>query len=373
MNSQNRYYLLLVAIVAIGISTYFFLFPNFETTEFDAEVIENISKGVTTTVVNDENNQQINEELITSENIDIEKENSVTINKFLINSTAEVNLKGYSVYLLIGSDERSKNSSASRGYAEGERADVIILGLIDNSSSEKYLMSIPRDVLISNPCTKEVARINSTYIKNDCGNKAENLAASIKILTGLNINHFASFNFEGFEKIIDSFNGVEICVEQTQREGFSFELQKGCQTVSGSTALNWVVSRNTEVLVGEKILDDNGNDQSVWTKMQGVSDLSRNERQQYIILQLLNEIRNFNSLNELNQFINALEDAFVIDENLTINKAVNLLWSFRGENLNNIKQYSLPVENYELTDGRQVLIMTENFSEFAKSIGLLNN
>ena len=253
----------------------------------------------------------------------------------------------------------------------GARADVIILGLI-GEVRQKHLISIPRDVLISNPCTKEVARINSTFIRNDCGNKAENLAASIKNLTGIKVNHFASFNFEGFEKIIDSFNGVEICVDQTQREGFSFELQKGCQTVKGSTALNWVVSRNTEVLLGEKVID-NKNDQSEWVIMPGVSDLSRNARQQYIILQLLNEVKNFSSLNELNLFIKALEDTFIIDENLTLNKAVNLLWNFRGEDLESIKQHSLPVESYELTDGRQVLIMTENFSEFAASVGILDN
>ena len=34
--------------------------------------------------------------------------------------------------------------------------------------------------------------------------------------------------------------------------------------------------------------------------MEGVSDLSRNDRQQYIILQLLNEIKDFSSLGELN-------------------------------------------------------------------------
>jgi LCP family protein required for cell wall assembly len=373
MNNQNRYYYLLGTIVAIGISAYLFVFPSFETAEFNAEVIENISKGVTTTVVSNENNEEINEETAQSEDIDIEIENPSTVNKFLVNSTAEKDIKNFTVYLLIGSDERSENSSESRGYIDGERADVIILGLVNETSSEKHLISIPRDVLISNPCTKEVTRINATYTKNSCGNKAENLAASIKVLTGININHFASFNFEGFEKIIDSFNGVEICVDQTQREGFSFELQKGCQTVSGATALNWVVSRNTEVLVGEKVVDKNGNDKSEWVKMKGVSDLSRNERQQYIILQLLNGVRDFRSLNELNQFINALEDAFIIDENLTINKAVNLLWGFRGEDLNSIKQHSLPVENYVLADGRQVLIMTENFSNFASSIGILDN
>ena len=75
MNSQSRYYYLLGTIVAIGISVYLFIFPNFETAEFDPEVIENISKGVTTTVVVNENNEKINEESPISEDIDIEKEN----------------------------------------------------------------------------------------------------------------------------------------------------------------------------------------------------------------------------------------------------------------------------------------------------------
>jgi len=373
MNFQNRYYYLLLAILAIGFSAYIFIFPNFETAEFDSEVIENISKGVTTTIAEYESALESSDETIAPENIDIVKEDPSALNKFLDNSNAEKNIEGYSAYLLIGSDERSENSSASRGSAKGERADVIILGLINESSNEKFLISIPRDVLIVNPCTDDIIRINSTYTKNNCGNKAENLAASIKILTGITIDHFASFDFEGFEKIIDSFNGVEICVDKTQREGFSFELQQGCQTVSGATALNWVVSRNTEELVGEKVIDANGNDKSEWIIMQGVSDLSRNKRQQYIILQLLKEIGNFSSLNELTQFISALEDAFIIDENLTMNKAINLLWNFRGIKLENIKQYSLPVENYVLSDGRQVLIMKENFSDFAISVGIVTN
>ena len=373
MNNRNRYFYLLIVIVTIGFSAYLFLFPNFETTEFDKEVIDNISKGVTTTIPDNEDINETKEELVIDENIDINKESQSTVNRFLENSTAKKNIEGYKVYLLIGSDERSENSSASRGYAEGERADVIILGLIGENSDEKHLISIPRDVLISNLCTNEVARINSTFNKNSCGNKAENLAATIQNLTGFKVDHFASFNFEGFEKIIDSFGGVEICVDRTQREGFSFELQKGCQTVMGSTALNWVVSRNTEVLVGEKLVDQGGNDISEWEKMKGVSDLSRNDRQQYIILQLLSEIKDFRSIGSLNNFIGTLEDAFIIDENLSINKAVNILWNFRDTDLSNIKKLSISVNPYELDDGRQVLIMTENFTDYAKSIGLYDS
>ena len=175
------------------------------------------------------------------------------------------------------------------------------------------------------------------------------------------------------ENIIDSFAGIEICVDSTQREGYSFELQKGCQVVNGSTALNWVVSRNTEVLVGEKVLDKNGEDASEWKKMDGVSDLSRNERQQYVILQLLKRLSDFQSLSELNNFINTLEDSFVIDENLTLNKAINTLWNFRNVDFSKINKHSIPTSAYELEDGRQVLIISENFSVYAEEIGLISS
>ena len=376
MNNQKRYLLLFVVIFAIGALAYSILVPSFETTDFDPEVIEDISKGITTTsttseISNNEDSQEINNEEVVEESIEIVDEG--TAQQLIKFTVADTSLENFTTYLIIGSDRRTANSSASRGYVDGQRADVIILGIINEQNSDQYLLSIPRDLLVKNSCTKSIERINTTYSKNDCGNSAENLAANIQILTGLTVNHFASFNFEGFEDIIDSFGGIEICVDKTQREGFSFELQKGCQTVEGSTALNWIVSRNTEVLVGEKLVDKNGNDISEWKKMEGVSDLSRNDRQQYIILQLLDAIKDFRSLGELNTFITTLEDAFVIDKNLSINNAVNILWNFRETDLSNINKLSIPVDPYELDDGRQVLIMTENFTNYAESKGLKNS
>ena len=224
-------------------------------------------------------------------------------------------------------------------------------------------MSFPRDLLIKNSCTGEIERINASYIKNDCGGRAENLAAAIYSISGIKVGHFASFDFEGFENIIDSVDGVEICVDKTQREGFSFELQKGCQTVSGLTTLNWIVSRSTEVLVGEKIIDDEGNDISEWEPMKGVSDLTRIDRQQYVVIQLIENLKNFNSVNELYKFINALETSFTIDENITINKAVDILWDFRGADLNKVSKLTTPVDFLTLDDGRQVLILNKKISD----------
>jgi LCP family protein required for cell wall assembly len=375
MNNNNRNLILGGALVTIAILVFIFLVPNFEREEFDINKIEDISQGITTTSIgqqemsNDENSENNSENQATE--LEISENEKSEIERLLINNEGDHSLD-ISAYLIIGSDERSLNSSAARGYVQGSRADVILLGIINEDSKNNHLISIPRDLLIINSCTGEIERINGSYQKNECGNRPENLAAAILNLTGIRVENFASFNFEGFEKIIDSFGGIELCVEKTQKEGYSFELQKGCQTVSGSTSLNWVVSRNTEVLVGEKIIDENGEDASVWEKMSGVSDLTRIERQQYVVLQMLKELDNFDNINELTNFIEAIEETFIIDENLSIRQAIDLLWNLRDIDLNNIQRHTLPTYPYELEDGRQVLIMEESFKEFALSNGIID-
>ena len=232
----------------------YMLFPNFQTQEFDQNVVENIMDGVTTTSIgevsdsNITNNQDGNTVIESPIESKPEIENLLNLNQTLV---IKDNITSY---LIIGSDKRSDESED--GYVEGQRADVIILGFFNETINKNALISIPRDTLVTNLCTGEVERINASFKRNNCGNGAENIVAAVNNLTGIKIEHIASFNFEGFEKIIDSFNGIEICVEETQREGYSFELQKGCQTVNGSTALNWTRSRNTEVLIGQKIVDE---------------------------------------------------------------------------------------------------------------------
>jgi len=375
MNSNNRNIILGGVLVIVAALVFIFLVPNFEREEFDIDKIEDISQGITTTteVQQESNNDETNDNNLQNqdEGLDITENEKSEIEKLLINNEGDLNLD-ISAYLIIGSDERSLNSSAATGFVQGSRADVILLGILNEDSKNNHLISIPRDLLIINSCTSEIERINASYQKNECGNRSENLAAAILNLTGIRVENFASFNFEGFEKIIDSFGGIEICVEKTQKEGYSFELQKGCQTVSGSTSLNWVVSRNTEVLVGEKIIDENGEDASVWEKMSGVSDLTRIERQQYVVLQMLKELDNFNNINEFTNFIEALEETFIIDENLSIRKAIDLLWNLRDIDLDKIQKHTLPTYPFELEDGRQVLILKESFKEFALTKGILD-
>ena len=376
MNIFNKYTYLFLGLLGIGAVVILVFLPNLETEEFSQEVIDDIVEGVTTTTILEPESDSSSEVQSTTnlENqLIISSEDKSQIEEVLIYNNFEEEVDNFDAYLLIGSDERSKKIAETRGDVEGKRADVIIVGLIEKETDKITLLSFPRDLLIENNCTKKLERINASYIKNDCGGRAENLAAAIYSISGIRINHFASFDFEGFEEIIDSVDGIEICVDETQREGFSFELQKGCQTVNGLTTLNWVVSRSTEVLVGEKIVDKDGNDISNWRPMPGVSDLSRIERQQYVVMQLINELTNFESVNELYAFINALENTFVIDENLTINKAVDILWTFRNIELNNVNKFTTPVSYLTLSDGRQVLVLSETIENFLSKNSIIDS
>jgi len=376
MNILNKYTYLFLGLLGIaGIVILVFL-PNLETEEFSQDVIDDIIEGVTTTSIleADTNEVSIDESLANFEDeLIISIQDKSQIEEKLLYNNFEKEIDSFDTYLLIGSDERSEKIAETRGEIEGKRADVIILGLVEKGTDEITLLSFPRDLLIENNCTNNLERINAAYTKNECGGRAENLAAAIFSISGIRVDHFASFDFEGFEEIIDSVDGIEVCVDETQREGFSFELQKGCQTINGLTTLNWVVSRSTEVLVGEKIVDKDGNDISNWRPMPGVSDLSRIERQQYVVMQLINELRNFESINELYGFINALENAFVIDENLTINRAVDILWTFRNIDLSNVKKLTTPVNYLTLSDGRQVLVLSETIEDFLNKNSIIDS
>ena len=376
MNILNKYTYLLLGLLGIaGIVLLVFL-PNLETEEFSQDVIDDIIEGVTTTSIleADTDEASVNESLANVEDeLIISIHDKSQIEEMLLYNNFEKEIDSFDTYLLIGSDERSEKIAETRGEIEGKRADVIILGLVEKGTDKITLLSFPRDLLIQNSCTNNLERINAAYTKNECGGRAENLAATIFSISGIRVDHFASFDFEGFEEIIDSVDGIEVCVDETQREGFSFELQKGCQTVNGLTTLNWVVSRSTEVLVGEKIVDKDGNDISNWRPMPGVSDLSRIERQQYVVMQLINELRNFESINELYGFINALENAFVIDENLTVNRAVDILWTFRRIDLSNVKKITTPVNYLTLSDGRQVLVLSETIKDFLNKNSIIDS
>jgi LCP family protein required for cell wall assembly len=255
----------------------------------------------------------------------------------------------FDAFLAVGSDNRP-------GFG-GNRADVILLVLVPRDDRPPLMVSLPRDLYIESPCTLTFNRINVNL--NGCRADGvevtgpELLAIAVEDYTGVEVDHFALFGFDGFERVINKVGGVEICVDHPVRDADAeLALPAGCTNATGAQALGWVRSRKTQELVDGQ-----------WRTMRGVSDLSRNERQQDVLLQMLQKLKKFRSVGDLLDTLSALADAFTVDEGLSVREAAELAWSQRSLDAEDILRIRIPVENYTTSGGAAVLLPQVSFTD----------
>ncbi|MEM9565841.1 MAG: LCP family protein [Actinomycetota bacterium] len=246
----------------------------------------------------------------------------------------------FDAYLIVGSDEGDT------------RADVIMLALLPTDGAAPLLVSLPRDLYLPNRCTGGLTRLNANY--NGCGadvNGPTQLAGAVTDFTGIEIDHFALFTMDGFERIIDAVGGMEICVDNPVREDTRLDLPAGCSRVDGRMALGWVRSRMTEELVDGR-----------WRVMPQVNDLTRNQRQQELLLTVLARVGEFDSPGDLSGFAASLGDAFTLDDRLGLADAAELAWRHRDLSADAIVRLQIPVRSHVTAGGAQVLLPTEPFA-----------
>ncbi len=254
----------------------------------------------------------------------------------------------YDAFLVVGNETQ----------LGGARADVILLILLPKNGANPAIVSLPRDLYIENPCTEKFSRINANLAGCRGGGVSgpDLLAIAVENFTGVAIDHFAIFTFQGFERVIDRLGGITICVDHPTRDtndGLAhWSLPAGCSTANGATALGWVRSRHTIQQVD-----------GVWRSVPGVSDLTRNQRQQDVILQMVSKVRAFKSVGSLLSTVEDLADAFVIDEELSMREAADLAWDARDLDPDEVHRLEIPVENHVTAGGAAVLLPTVPFSE----------
>ena len=191
-------------------------------------------------------------------------------------------------YLLVGVDSRSgdnANVGAGGTSIEGMRADTIMVAHVPNDKTRVSIISIPRDLSVERPeCdvwdvdtgsygsetlpgAKDV-KINSTFAHG--GPRC--LVRTVTKLTGLKITHYAGVDFSGFESIVDTLGGVEVCTEIPLVDGELGEIldKPGKHTLTGEKALDYVRAR--------KIPEEGG------------GDYSRIYRQQVFLTSLLDSV-----------------------------------------------------------------------------------
>ncbi len=169
--------------------------------------------------------------------------------------------------------------------------------------------------------------------------------------TGIEPDHFALFDFEDYQRVIDAFGGIRICSDYALRDK-NFALPEGCTDADGLTALRWVRSRRTEQFVDGR-----------WERVPGVSDLTRNERQQEVLIQMLGKVRSLDALTSLVEIVSSISDAVTIDEGISLTDAIGLAWDLRDTRPSDIRRITIPVRFHRTEGGASVLLPETSFED----------
>jgi LCP family protein required for cell wall assembly len=252
---------------------------------------------------------------------------------------------GVDTLLLVGSDTRTGLDDLDGfGDFEGSRADVLLLLIRSRDGDQAAVVSLPRDLWVSTPCGQE--RISETLQGCEGMNGESTLLATVESLTGLGVDHVGLVDMEGFQAVVDDLGGYEICVERPVRDRRAkLDLEAGCHRADGADTLAWLRSRNTQEQT----------DDGRWVTMEGVSDLTRNERQRDFLIDMLGRLGNFADPQDALSVAQTIAPHLTVDSRLGITQAVSLAWTMRGLG-DSVAEISIPVDDYVTQAGAQVLV-----------------
>ena len=203
--------------------------------------------------------------------------------------------------LLVGVDKRAENE------AEGVRSDTLILVRVDPLAGWATMLSIPRDSVVQLP-NGNFGKVNSAYAygfynaeklygsgtSKDAGGGAA-AAQTIERFLNVKVDYTAQVDFQGFERLVDSVNGIVIDVKATlvdpefPTENHGVEriyIAPGIQQMNGRTALTYARSRHSS------------------------NDFDRSKRQQQVLKAVLSAVRNrgiMDNVSLLPQWVGVLE------------------------------------------------------------------
>jgi LCP family protein required for cell wall assembly len=246
----------------------------------------------------------------------------------------------------VGSDEKPPE------FQEEAFADAVLLYLLPEGGGAPTIVSFPRDLVVTDPCTGRETKLDRTL--EGCGdvNGAELVAVAVEDFSGVAVDHFALMKFDALVEMVDSVGGVEICSEYALREGTYELVPAGCSMVDGEHALAFIRSRRTQELVDGE-----------WRFQAETGDAVRVARQQELMFALLDRLKTVRSPVELAGLAEQLGDTIVLSDTLGIGDAVALAWDLRSVSAGAIRTVTVLTEPTTLPDGSFALVASESMAE----------
>lgn len=247
---------------------------------------------------------------------------------------------GGDTLLLVGVDA---------GRAGAPRADAVLL-LAHRPGGDAVLVSLPRDLMVDEPCRGEAVRLAATMAGCEgVASGPELLALAVEDFTGWAVDHVAVFDFAGFERVVEEVGGVELCVERSVKisKNGPVLLPAGCSVAGGPTALAWMRNRLTLEEVGGR-----------WRPLPGIGDRQRNERQREVVAALLRKVRERTSPWEQRGLLRTASGAVALDDTLGWREAWRLARRLAAIDLATLREVELP-GRLEMSDQGQVVFHPE--------------
>lgn len=229
-------------------------------------------------------------------------------------------------YLLLGSDSRAGLSAGeldqfgSDQQIGGEnRADTIMLVHTDPALEKAIILSFPRDLAVQIPGHGE-DKINASFEGGVDGGGPALVAATVHKLTGLKINHALYVDLAGFQGIVDTLKGVEMCIPAENvntpdgrivDELTALDVKPGCQRLPGDQALAYVRTRHLRCDAA-------------------APDFYRIARQQQFLRAVINKLLEPGQLARLPVMIKPIMRNLVPDEDLNLADLVFLVGQLEG-------------------------------------------
>lgn len=215
---------------------------------------------------------------------------------------ANETLKGYTNYLLLGTDARDNSLEALNKTGEGN-TDAIIIASLNNDTKEVKLVSVYRDTLLMVPAS---GKFNDTYRKATEAFFYSGVEATISMVNlnlDLNITDYVMVNFEALIRIVDAMGGVDLEITEDELYWLNEYLR--------DTGLNTGRTYTTVPNSGMVHLD--GIQATAYCRIRyadGTLDYGRAERQRKIISLIFEKAKKMN-ITQLTNAINGVLDNVV--------------------------------------------------------------
>ncbi|MBX3313593.1 MAG: LCP family protein [Actinobacteria bacterium] len=212
-------------------------------------------------------------------------------------------------YLLVGAD--NGQDGTGRAGVEGVRSDTILVLNIDGSKAR--MMSLNRDLWVTNPATGQEGRLNGTYNQGPA-----NLVRAVTDNFGIPIDRYIEIDFTSFAGMVDAFGGidVEFANPAIDRASGLVVPTAGVVHLDGEQALAYVRSRHyTEIIDGQEVPEG------------GLPDVNRTQRQQTFLRAVMDKASSSRNPLTLMRAADDMSGGLRVDDEMRMLDAARFAWS----------------------------------------------